>query len=65
MITAKELKALGLQAAEPKYYKINDEVTVDLEGNIRLENELTEGPVLIAQAVTVDQLKAFIDCVNH
>jgi hypothetical protein len=65
MITDKELKDLGLQPSEPKYYKINDEVTVDLEGNIRLENELTEGPVLIAQAVTVDQLKAFIDCVNR
>ena len=60
MITDKQLQDLGLVPYENGYYQINDEITVDVEGNIRVDNEYTTKPIWIGQVISIDELHAII-----
>lgn len=60
MITDKQLQDLGLDSYENGYYQINDEITVDVEGNIRVYNEYTTKPIWVGQVISIDELVTVI-----
>ena len=63
MLTDKILTEYGLPSYENGYYSINDELTVDVEGDIRLET--FSGNTWICKVYNIEELKLFIQWVNR
>lgn len=55
---------MGLHSYELGYYQINDEVTVDVEGTIRIDCDYTTRPLYMMQVYNIEDLKTAIKFIN-
>jgi len=63
-ITDKNLLELDLPSYENGYYCINENLTVDCEGTIRLDNDYTTKRLFIAQCYSMEEVLSFIEIAN-
>lgn len=62
MINDKVLTDLGLLSFKNGYYQITDNITVDVEGDIRFDDR---NSTWIARVYNVEELKVFIECMTR
>lgn len=63
-LTENYLRKSGLGSYENGYYQLNDNVTIDCEGDIRLETDSAE-TVWIGKVLTIDEFVVFKRIVNR